>query len=457
MKTKLLLPIFLFLICGFASASTTVSSVISSNQVWTPSGSPYLINSQVIINQGVTVTIKPGVEVIASASYKLTVNGCLIAIGNKDSLVKFKALSIVFSDTAMDYNPSTKTGCQIKYCSFDGPLSGNELTLDRTSLIVEYSHFNKINYPIGSTTSDSITLWVSHCNFTGDGFGFLIYGLKQNTSLYFTDNLIHSYGYVALAENSIIKNNYFYGDRYYASISSFTNSKKAIISCNYFKNGKYPYSGAIDLSSVNNYGCNFKIENNEFDSMAIFINMPCYYYTNDTININNNNFMNYTYKAVFFNSCSSTTGTYHFSDFTSNYWNTNDTTKIKGSIMDFRTDKKIPFMIDFTSFRSSKTSNCWPSSSNDAGMIEADIKPTTFSQVNTRLYPNPANNTLNVETNFNGNSQLKVIDVTGQVVKTQTIQSQLSTLDISSLKSGLYFIEITSADGRLYKSRIVHY
>ena len=44
-------------------AQTNVSGVISANTTWTKANSPYIVNSNLLINSGVTLTIDPGVVV----------------------------------------------------------------------------------------------------------------------------------------------------------------------------------------------------------------------------------------------------------------------------------------------------------------------------------------------------------------------------------------------------------
>src|SRR5438874_953521 len=118
MKLKLPLFILSILLCRLTSASTNVPAVISSNQVWTAGGSPYLITSDVLITQGVSVDVKPGVSVFSGTGNKLTVNGRLTAIGSSDSLITFHAMTIYFSDTAVDYDILTNTGSRFKNCNF---------------------------------------------------------------------------------------------------------------------------------------------------------------------------------------------------------------------------------------------------------------------------------------------------------------------------------------------------
>jgi hypothetical protein len=71
-----------------------------------------------------------------------------------------------------------------------------------------------------------------------------------------------------------------------------------------------------------------------------------------------------------------------------------------------------------------------------------------------RIYPNPANTYVQVESkNLKGES-IKVFDITGKIVKSTIINSyneELVTIDISDLEKGVYFIKINSSSQKFIK------
>ncbi len=83
-KSKLLLGAFLatVIIAGFGVAlsfgsaqnGTNESGIISSNATWTQAGSPYTLTGNVIVNEGIILTIEAGVTVNLN-NYYITVNG----------------------------------------------------------------------------------------------------------------------------------------------------------------------------------------------------------------------------------------------------------------------------------------------------------------------------------------------------------------------------------------------
>ncbi len=79
---------------GLLLAQTTVSGPISLNTTWAPGGSPYIIQDDVTVNEGVTLTIQAGVVVKFNDHYDdLFVNGRLITNGTAGSPVVFTSIA----------------------------------------------------------------------------------------------------------------------------------------------------------------------------------------------------------------------------------------------------------------------------------------------------------------------------------------------------------------------------
>ena len=58
------------------------------------------------------------------------------------------------------------------------------------------------------------------------------------------------------------------------------------------------------------------------------------------------------------------------------------------------------------------------------------------------LYPNPANDFLNIQCNRSGNIEIKIYNITGKLCMEKTISGENTVLDINSFSSGLYFIQL---------------
>ncbi len=70
------------------------------------------------------------------------------------------------------------------------------------------------------------------------------------------------------------------------------------------------------------------------------------------------------------------------------------------------------------------------------------VSNPTVETVNAAIYPNPANNTLYVNTKENSNYQ--IVNLLGQSIQSGQLTNTLSKIDISSLPAGVYFINITN-------------
>jgi hypothetical protein len=64
------------------------------------------------------------------------------------------------------------------------------------------------------------------------------------------------------------------------------------------------------------------------------------------------------------------------------------------------------------------------------------------------VYPNPANDQLFVNTGNVSSGTMELIDVTGAVVRRVQFTGNLFAVDLSDLAGGIYFVSISTAEGR---------
>ncbi len=82
------------------------------------------------------------------------------------------------------------------------------------------------------------------------------------------------------------------------------------------------------------------------------------------------------------------------------------------------------------------------------GSLNVKFTPNTLTDVdeinniNVSVYPNPANDVINIELDKDAN--IEVLDILGQIIKTINNNNKETTIDIKNLPSGVYFVRITT-------------
>ncbi|MDB0062943.1 T9SS type A sorting domain-containing protein [Crocinitomicaceae bacterium] len=71
-----------------------------------------------------------------------------------------------------------------------------------------------------------------------------------------------------------------------------------------------------------------------------------------------------------------------------------------------------------------------------------------------KVYPNPANSVLNIETTASANS-VSIITMDGKVVSTTTMSGLTGSVDVSNLTEGVYFYEVAVDNGDVIRNTFV--
>jgi hypothetical protein len=98
-------------------AQTFISAGTVSG-TWSSSGSPFLVQGSIIIPDGQTLTIDPGVNVIFQGSYQLFVQGRLLAEGTVSDSISFIAqdTTLGWRGIRFDSTPTTNDSSKIIFC-----------------------------------------------------------------------------------------------------------------------------------------------------------------------------------------------------------------------------------------------------------------------------------------------------------------------------------------------------
>lgn len=104
-------------------------------------------------------------------------------------------------------------------------------------------------------------------------------------------------------------------------------------------------------------------------------------------------------------------------------------------------------------------SNNYPSlpSQRPSGNNLTSLSTTDAEDDAVDIYPNPSNGVINIRTAYTGQTlNIKVMDVTGKVIFHKIIQStNMDTIDLTSLKSSIYFIEIQNSENKTVRRKLV--
>jgi len=119
---KIIFILLFCLIINELSLSQTTIPTGNVSGIWTLAGSPYLIQGSIQIPNDSTLTIQPGVTVNFQGTYKLNVQGRLIAIGTAADTIIFTASNttngwrgIRFDNTLVTNDTSKIFYCKLQY------------------------------------------------------------------------------------------------------------------------------------------------------------------------------------------------------------------------------------------------------------------------------------------------------------------------------------------------------
>lgn len=78
-----------------------------------------------------------------------------------------------------------------------------------------------------------------------------------------------------------------------------------------------------------------------------------------------------------------------------------------------------------------------------------------ISSSSASVYPNPNNGTFNIRMSDYENANVEIYNAVGQKVVEQTLQNNLTQLDLTNFSHGFYFVRVTKNNTLIYQSKIV--
>ncbi len=246
----LLVSTFFALLSLHVSATDIVAGNVSGT--WTASGSPYIINGNIIVQNNESLVIEPGAEVLFSGAYTLRIKGNFNCTGTETDSV------IIGSN-----QPGVRW---------------NGIKLDSVDV-----------------ASDTIRF--SHCRISAVQFGLLVAintnkVVVENNTIFDNKQLYASLIYLA-SSNIIIRNNSFYDNRpqpSYEGVTIYVADSSPVIEGNVFRH----FAGAYGPKFIDvwNYDVpsNPVIRNNEFDGNLFSSNYALTIHSNCLPVVDNNYF-----------------------------------------------------------------------------------------------------------------------------------------------------------------------
>ncbi|MCK4826137.1 right-handed parallel beta-helix repeat-containing protein [bacterium] len=113
---------------------------------WTLSNSPYHINGEIIIPNGETLTIEPGVDVIFTGHYKFNVQGRLLAIGTEENTITLtpQDTTIGWHGIRFSRTLATNDSSKIIYCNLQYGKAIGSSTDDKRGGAIFVRSFSKV-------------------------------------------------------------------------------------------------------------------------------------------------------------------------------------------------------------------------------------------------------------------------------------------------------------------------
>lgn len=418
--SAILLSVFSLNIHG----QTNVSGGIYSNTTWTLANSPYIVTDTVVVFPGVFLTIEPGVKVKFNDKMQLeNRQGNIIAIGTVTDSITFTSNSSspfpgIWDGIFLNENISSI----FNYCHFKYAVTADSCYTNGTNKIlnIKNSTFDYNLTCLNIVNQNSTTSFIDSCTFRNNNAvlqtpNYLSKQIKMDHCIIMNNQVGVNFAYATI-KNSIIESN---------GIGIIIRLNDSIFNCKIRYNTIGIQNEYISATGGNIITQN-EIENNDIgislkiNGDAIFSNQIC---NNTTYNIQ------YLY----------TGGN---TDVSNNCWCSLDSTVVSAKIYDGYDNFNYGLAL-FMPFDTAYA--CLLARVSESNPLLSSIK----------IYPNPAQQFLNIELPNQQNFYLQFFDVTGRKVIEKNNATGTEKIDCSGLSSGVYFVkavnERTVLTGKLIK------
>jgi hypothetical protein len=313
------------------NASTQVGGTIASDTTWTLADSPFRLSGAITINNGVTLTIDPGV-VVDLYLYAIMVRGTLNAQGTSDNNIVFQtsyppSFPLINFLSAPGWDESTGTGCIIKNAIF----SSVAVNINNCSAKISNTYFTNTNSYTAISVFAGSPIIVNNA-FDCHGVGINTYSGYAVISNNFI-KCIGNYGVYA-SNNAYISDNNITGCSTGVYVTGNSTVTRNLITSNTYGVRVSASSAKIENNVIasNNYGINGggTIRNNTFGNNILGVDVSL------VANITQNNIINSTQNNIRMSMSNTNTV-----DATYNWWGTTDAEAINKTVQDYKTNPSV--------------------------------------------------------------------------------------------------------------------
>ncbi|MEY3718018.1 MAG: hypothetical protein RL285_1893 [Bacteroidota bacterium] len=257
----------------FTFAQTNVSGGIYQNTTWTLSGSPYVVNSSIVVFPGKTLTIEPGVEIQINnqnnSNIYIETRGTINCVGTDAEPIKIHALYDTLSTVAWQGFVCTS--------SQGGVLNADRIEISNAYFPLSYetipatlSYTNSKFIRCFQAVTVGTNLNLSWCEFIDNEVGVYGWANFNINNCLFKDNTTSLYIY---ASAFAMSNCSFIDNQIGASFLANAVDSIVISNCEFLNNGlalNYPNNGRVENCEFSDNGTavqaayNCEIQNNTF-------------------------------------------------------------------------------------------------------------------------------------------------------------------------------------------------
>ena len=208
---------------SMADAQVYVGGTLTANTTWSSNQNPYIVVQNVIVPEGITLTILPGVILKFQQDSCIKVYGILIAQGTETNNILFtwnstgfrwSGIKLFNAYTQLDDQGNYLSGTIISYCRLEGTSFSISIE-DRSRVLIEKCELD--NSSIGIYLKNSSNNIIRNCTIANSDFGIFIPSKDVSSFNRFSGNIFQDNSNVGFfmnnneghATNNIIIGNQF--------------------------------------------------------------------------------------------------------------------------------------------------------------------------------------------------------------------------------------------------------